>query len=139
MSWHSEWSRDYGVTNAIARTIRSHEQNQEHAYIAASNQRVGPVRFTNRGPKRPSACRGTLSRKKRCTRRLTMCSLVLTGGRRPKGPPTTTELASGHDRQLHETEVNRNFAQCFPEVDQILSRRWSTQSILMVSPPPSQS
>jgi hypothetical protein len=101
----------------------------------ASNQRVGPARFTNCGPERPSAYQGTLSRKKRCTRRLMMCSRGLTGGRRPKSPPTTTELASGHDRQLHEAEVNRNFSQCFPEVDQILSLQWSTQSILMVSSP----
>ncbi|KAH8657229.1 hypothetical protein BGZ61DRAFT_567809 [Ilyonectria robusta] len=149
--------------NPPQKTIRSHEQNQERAYIAASRRGDRSIEARLQSARRASEVHKLWTGKALCVSRDIVLkeeiyeevddvfprSYQLRGlhqrqssviadsqeGEDPKSPLTTTELASGDDQQLHETEVNSDFAQCFPEVDQILSRRWSTQSILMVSPP----
>jgi len=145
------------------KTIRSHEQNQERAFIAASRRGDRGIEARLQSARRASEVHKLRTGKALCVSRDIVLkeemyeeiddafprSYQLRGpqqrrssanadsrvGEDPKSPVAMAELVSGHDQQSHENEVNREFAQFFPEVDQILSRRWSTQSILMVSPP----
>ncbi|KAH7136785.1 hypothetical protein B0J13DRAFT_80976 [Dactylonectria estremocensis] len=145
------------------KTIRSHEQNQERAFIAASRRGDRGIEARLQSARRASEVHKLRTGKGLCVSREIVLkeemyeemddgfprSYQLRGpqqrrssanadsqaGKDPKSPVAIAEQVSGYDQQSHENEVNREFAQFFPEVDQILSRRWSTQSILMVSPP----
>ncbi|KAH7146024.1 hypothetical protein EDB81DRAFT_794258 [Dactylonectria macrodidyma] len=148
--------------NPPQKTIRSHEQNQERAFIAASRRgdrgiearlqsarraseahklRTGKALHVSRdivlkeemyeevedGFPRSYQLRGSYQRH----------SSVNTGeqvGEDANSPATMAESLSGQDQQLHESKIDREFAQSFPQVDEILSRRWSTQSIFTASP-----
>ncbi|KAL6411057.1 hypothetical protein AUP68_07496 [Ilyonectria robusta] len=146
-----------GLASPPQKTIRSHQQNQERAFIAASRRGDRGIEARLQSARRASEVHKLRTGKGLwVTRDIVLKeemyeevddmfprSYQLRGPRRPslsveegspKSPATTAELASGQDQQLHENEVNREFAQYFPEVDQILSQPWSTQSILMASP-----
>ncbi|KAH7110650.1 hypothetical protein B0J13DRAFT_577664 [Dactylonectria estremocensis] len=145
------------------KTIRSYEQNQERAFIAASRRGDRSIVARLQSARRASEVHKVRTGKGLCVSRDIVLreemyeemddgfprSYQLRGPQQrrssasadsqvsedPKSPVAMADPVSGHDQESHEDEVNREFAQFFPEVDQILSRRWSTQSILMASPP----
>ncbi|KAH7126084.1 hypothetical protein EDB81DRAFT_910907 [Dactylonectria macrodidyma] len=145
------------------KTIRSHEQNQERAFIAASRRGDRGIEARIQSARRASEVHKLRTGKalyvsrdivlkeemyeevddgfprsyqlREPHQRPSSVNISVQVGEDPKSPATMAKSLPGHHQKLHENEVNREFAQYFPEVDQILSRRWSTQSILTVSPP----
>lgn len=153
---------DHTISNSILQTQRSHEQNQERAFIAASRRGDRGIEARLQSARRASEVHELRTGKRLCVseaivlkeemyeeveegfprsyqlrgphRRTKTVEMNSQVGAHPKDSATMAESLSGQDQDSHENEVNHEFAQYFPELDQIISRRWSTNSIFIASP-----
>ncbi|KAF7549518.1 hypothetical protein G7Z17_g6318 [Cylindrodendrum hubeiense] len=144
------------------KTQRSHEQNQERAYIAASRRsdrsieaRIQSARMASDVHKRRTGKAFSIS--EAIVLKEEMYEEVEDGFPRSyhlvsphlqsssaemnsrvdsylASRMAMSELVSARDQRWRENEVNSEFAKHFPQADHNLSRRWSTASYLMARP-----
>ncbi|KAH6957597.1 hypothetical protein BKA56DRAFT_663046 [Ilyonectria sp. MPI-CAGE-AT-0026] len=143
------------------KTQRSHQQNQERAYVAASRRSDRSIEARVRSARMASQVHKTRTGKAlRVSEEIVMmdemyeeedggllrCYRIL--GQHLQTPSvhmnskvdaylksrvTLSQMVSSKEKDWRENEVNRQFAQCFPRADQTISERWATPRLSISS------